>query len=152
MNNFFRNSLAGLALAGTVEFATAAPAKADGAASTRNIFLGAAALVAGVAIESNVAHKRAVAGTVEGYTQDGGTVYQDGHIGYPNGQTYYPSNNGQQVSCNGQNCYVTGQYANTGYNNGRYYGNGAYNGNNGYYNNGNNGNGTWEGPQANRRR
>ena len=128
--------------------ATIAPAKADGAASTRNIILGAAALVAGVAIESNVAHKNAQANTVQGYLPGGGTVYQDGRVVLPNGQSYYPGNNGQQVACNGQNCYTTNN--NGGYNNGGYYGN---NGNTGYYgNNGNNGNynNGWYG--ANRRR
>ena len=127
--------------------ATIAPAKADGAASTRNIILGAAALVAGVAIESNVARKNAQANNVQGYLPDGSPVYQDGHVVAPNGQTYYPGNNGQQISCNGQNCYASNTNGNGGYyaNNGGNYGN-----NGGYY--GNNGNGGYYGNARRNRR
>ena len=130
-------ALTGLALTGALGLSTIAPAKADGAASTRNIFLGAAALIAGVAIESNVARKNASANNVQGYLQDGSTVYQDGHVVDRNGQSYYPGNEGQQVSCNGQSCYVTnngqtaydnGSYGN-GYNNGSYRNDGRNNGN-----------------------
>jgi hypothetical protein len=92
----------------TLGLATVAPAKADGAASTRNIILGIGALAAGIAIESNVAHKNAVANTVEGYTPSGSTVYEDGHVVLPNGQTYYPGNYGQSIACNGGSCMISG--------------------------------------------
>ena len=118
--------------------ATLAPAKADGAASIRNIILGAAALVAGVAVETNVARKHRLANTVEGYLPDGGVVYRDGRIAEPNGQMYYPGNNGQQVACNGQNCTITTNgngsyggpygYNGNGYGYGYGYGGGSYNG------------------------
>ncbi len=117
-------ALTGLALTGALGLSTVAPAKADGAASTRNIFFGAAALIAGVAIESNVARKNAAANNVQGYLQDGSTVYQDGRVVDRNGQTYYPGNQGQAVSCNGQSCWVTNN-GQTAYNNGSY-GNGSY--------------------------
>jgi hypothetical protein len=111
-----------------VVFATSAvqPARADGAASTRAIILGAAALVAGVAINANVAHKRQLASTVVGYLPDGSTVYADGHVMLTNGQTYYPANYGQEVACSNNSCYITGGN-----------GNGPYYANNGQYNNGN---------------
>ena len=111
----------------TVGISTVQPAKADNAATTRAIILGAAALVAGVAVSANVAHKRQVANTVVGYLQDGSTVYQDGHVVSPNGQSYYPSQYGQTVACSNQTCYLNG-----GNGNGPYYG---YNGNNPYGNN-----------------
>ncbi|MBC5799081.1 MAG: hypothetical protein GIX03_13155 [Candidatus Eremiobacteraeota bacterium] len=111
--------LTAAALTATMGLTTLAPAKADGAASTRNIILGAAALAAGIAIESNVAHKNRLATTVQGYLPDGGVVYGDGRIVEPDGQTYYPGNNGQRVACNGQYCSISntgngygGQYAN----------------------------------------
>ena len=107
-----------IALAATFGLASIAPASADQAAATRNTILGAAALIAGIAIESNVAHKNAVANTVEGYTQNGATVYQDGHVVEPNGQSYYPGNEGQQISCDGNGgCGISGNngYANYGY-------------------------------------
>jgi len=132
--------IATAAIAGTLGLGMAAPAKADGAASTRNIILGAAAIFAGFAIESNVAHKQQLANAVEGYTPNGSTVYADGHVVLPDGQVYYPGNYGQQIACNGQDCQITGG-------NGPAF-NGAYNGN-GYYNgnayNGNNYNGGWNG-------
>lgn len=113
------------------------PAKADGAASTRNIIMGAAALVAGIAIESNVAHKNKVANTLVGYLPDGSPVYADGHVVLPNGQTYYPGNYGQQIACNGEACTITGGNGNApyyGYNGSPYYGYGSYNGQPYYYN------------------
>jgi len=108
-----------IALAATFGLASIAPASADQAAATRNTILGAAALIAGIAIESNVAHKNAVANTVEGYTSNGATVYQDGHVVEPNGQSYYPGNENQQIACNGNGgCSISGNY---GYgNNGRW--------------------------------
>jgi hypothetical protein len=101
-------TIAASALAVTVGLTTMQPAKADGAASTRNIILGAAAVVAGIAIENNLAHKNAQANSVQGYLPSGGTVYQDGHVVLPNGQSYYPGNYGEQLACNGQSCYVSG--------------------------------------------
>lgn len=101
-------SLTTIALAATFGLASIAPASADQAAATRNTILGAAALIAGIAIESNVANKNAQANTVEGYTNDGAAVYQDGHVVEPNGSSYYPGNVGQSISCNGGNCGVYG--------------------------------------------
>ena len=100
--------LTATALAGTLAVAAVAPAPAlaDGAASTRNIILGAA-ILAGIAIESNVASKNAKASTVEGYLPNGAVVYEDGHVQNPDGTTYYPGNQGEQIACNGQSCYVT---------------------------------------------
>ncbi len=113
-------ALTGLALTSTLALSTIAPAKADGAASTRNLILGAAALVAGVAIEQNVARKNAQAGSVQGYLPDGSTVYQDGHVVAPNGQSYYPGNDGQQVSCNVQSCWLSNDGSQAAYTQGQY--------------------------------
>ena len=99
-------SLTTIALAATFGLASIAPASADQAAATRNTILGAAALIAGIAIESNLANKNAQANTLEGYTRDGAAVYQDGHVVEPNGSSYYPGNAGQSISCNGGNCDV----------------------------------------------
>ncbi len=139
-------TITSLALTAALGVATISPAKADGAATTRNIILGAAVLVAGVAIESNVAHKNRLASTVQGYLPDGGVVYGDGRVVEPNGQTYYPGNNGQQVACNGQYCSISQNTAN----NGQYgaYGNG---GNGGYGSYGNNGYGNYSGFAQRRR-
>ena len=136
-------ALTASALVVTLGLSTMTQAKADGAASTRNILIGAAALVAGIAIEQNVAHKNARANSIQGYTRNGDTVYDDGRIVDRNGQTYYPGNNGQQVSCDGQSCVVTatgndGYYGDSGSGyagNGRYDGYGA-NGGYGSYANG----------------
>jgi len=106
------------------------PAKADGAATTRTIILGAAALAAGIVIESNVAHKKQVANTIQGYLPDGSVVYADGRVVLPNGQSYYPGNYGQTVACSNQTCYISG-----GNGSGPYYGNAPYNGNTPYYGN-----------------
>lgn len=135
-------TLAAVAAAGTFSLFSAAPASADGAASTRNIILGAAAL-AGIAIEANVANKNSRANTVTGYLSDGSRVYADGHVVARNGYAYYPGNNGQTVSCANGRCDVAyvNQYGN-GYNpsnarpnNGS--GNGRFNGNpHGGYGNG----------------
>ncbi len=80
------------------------PAVADGAASTRNIILGAAAVAAGIIIYNNVQHKHLQHNTVVGYTRDGGTVYADGHVAYPNGNVLYVGNR------NGQRCGYVGGY------------------------------------------
>ncbi len=88
---------------------TPRPASADGAASTRNIILGAAAVAAGIIIYNNVAHKHAAANQVVGYTRDGGVVHADGRVTYPNGRTLYTSNGDGRV-CGygyGEPCYGT---------------------------------------------
>ena len=97
-----------LALFALVASIAPRPASAEGAASTRNIILGAAAAVAGIVIYDNVRHKRAAANQVVGYTRDGGTVHADGRVTYPNGRTYYTSNGDGRVcgygygnACNG---------------------------------------------------
>lgn len=97
-----------VALAASFGLASIAPASADQAAANRNTWLGVAALVAGIAIESNVANKNAQANTVQGYTRDGSTVYDDGHVVTPNGQSYYPGNQNQSIDCNGGNCAIGG--------------------------------------------
>ncbi|MDQ2908144.1 MAG: hypothetical protein M3R44_02205 [Candidatus Eremiobacteraeota bacterium] len=84
------------------------PAAADGAASTRNIILGAAAIAAGIIIYNNVHHKNVQHNTVVGYTRDGGTVYADGRIVYPNGNVLYTGNR------NGQPCGYAAGYASCG--------------------------------------
>ncbi|MFN2459722.1 MAG: hypothetical protein ABR591_03380 [Candidatus Velthaea sp.] len=137
--------LTALAAAATFTLGAIAPASADQAAATRNAILGAAAVVAGIAIESNVSRKNAAASRVQGYTRNGGMVYGDGRIVERDGTTYYPGNNGQTVDCNNGSCVVDGTYNNNGgYNNGGY-NNGGYN-NGGYDNRGyNNGNRNWNG-------
>jgi hypothetical protein len=101
-------SLLAALLVGTMALGTISPAKADGAASTRNIILGAAALAAGIIVSNNVAQKNAAANTITGYTPDGAAVYNDGHVVLPNGQSYYPGNYGQQIACNDGSCSVGG--------------------------------------------
>ena len=103
------------------------PALADGAASTRTIILGAAALVAGIAIESNVAHKQALANRIVGYLPDGTPVYGDGHLVLANGQTVYPGNYGQTIACSNEQCTISGGNGSVyGYNGGYGYPNGGY--------------------------
>ncbi len=131
--NILRSTVAALALCGVMVTSMQAPARADGAASTRTI-IGAAALIAGIATAVNVAHKDQVANTVEGYLPDGSVVYEDGHVVARNGYSWYPGNQGEQIACNGQACTIYAN-GNQGYGNG-YYGNGSYgNGNRGYYSN-----------------
>ena len=81
------------------------PARADTAATTRNIILGAAAVAVGIILYNNYQHKLAIANTaaqrantVVGYTNDGGVIYGDGRVVYPNGGgvVTYLSNNGSQ--------------------------------------------------------
>jgi hypothetical protein len=142
-NNILRSTVAGLALCGVMVTSMQAPARADGASTTRTI-IGAAALIAGLATAANVAHKDQLANTVEGYLPDGSVVYQDGHVVARNGYSWYPGNQGEQIACNGQSCTLY-QNGNQGYyNSGNgYYNNGSQgysnNGNQGYYNNGNQG-------------
>ncbi|MGH7757266.1 MAG: hypothetical protein ACREM8_13420 [Vulcanimicrobiaceae bacterium] len=114
----FQPIVAAALVAATLGTASIQPANANGAASTRNIILGAAALVAGFAIESNIHRKHQLANGVEGYLPNGATVYYDGHVVAPDGQSYYPANYGQTVVCNGTACTIDG---------GNSYGNG-YNG------------------------
>ncbi len=129
-NTIVRSSLAALAFFGMLATATAAPAHADGAASTRTIIAGLAAAAA-IATIVNVDNKNAVANRVVGYLSDGSTVYADGRVVARNGYAWYPGNNGQTVSCNGQQCYLTANgggytsYNNNGYNNNDY--NSGYN-------------------------
>ena len=108
------------------------PAAAD-TTSTMETLLGAAAVIGGIVISNNIAHKHAQANQVVGYTANGGTVYADGRIVMPNGQTYYPNANGQnQIAQYG---YDNGYNPNTyGYStNPNGYDNNAAN--NGYYGN-----------------
>ncbi len=102
----FRSSLAGFALFGILTTSLAAPALADGAASTRNI-IGAAAAIIGIATAVNVSNKNRVANTVEGYLPDGSVVFEDGHVVDRNGNSWYPGNQGEQIACNGQSCDIT---------------------------------------------
>jgi hypothetical protein len=67
------------------------PAAADGAASTRNILLGAAAVAAAIAL-SNSGHTHVRFDAVVGNTDDGGVIYGDGRVRYPNGDVLYVSN------------------------------------------------------------
>jgi len=104
-------SLAGAALVLTLALPFASPARADGAASTRNIILGAAAATAAVILYNNYHHKQVAHDTVVGYTRDGGIVYADGRIVYPNGTVVYANNqNGTPCSWDGSRAYC-GQYA-----------------------------------------
>ena len=117
-------TLTAAAMALTLAFgSTVKPAAADQAAATRNLILGGLAAIAIGITASNVAHKNAVANTVEGYTPDGATVYEDGHVVLPDGQSYYPGNYGQSISCNDGSC---GVYSNNGYNGYNGYNSGGY--------------------------
>jgi hypothetical protein len=120
--NKLTTSITALALAAGFSFATIAPASADQAAATRNEILGGLALIAGVATAVNVSNKNAKANTVQGYTPNGGTVYQDGHVVLADGQSYYPGNQNQSISCEGGNCSIYGN--GNGYNNNNGYGHG----------------------------
>jgi hypothetical protein len=94
------------ALAATVALgANIQPARADGAASTRNILLGAAA-IAGIAIEANVARKNAQAAQIQGYLPNGDIVYGDDRVVARDGDTYYPNGNGQQLACENGACTI----------------------------------------------
>jgi hypothetical protein len=66
------------------------PANADGAASTRNIILGAAAATA--VILSTTHQRRPSGGTIVGHTDDGGLIYADGRVVYEGGDVLYTSN------------------------------------------------------------
>jgi hypothetical protein len=132
--NKITSSLTAIALAAGLSLAAIAPASADQAAATRNQILGGLALIAGIATAVNVSNKNAAANTVQGYTQNGDTVYNDGHVVTGNGQSYYPGNENQSISCSNGNCGIYN--TNNGYGNG--YSNNGYNGS---YNNG--GNARW---------
>ncbi len=97
-----------VALALIVAFASSGvqPARADNAAFTRNILIGAALAAVGIIIGRNVAHKRHLANTIVGYTTDGGTVYADGRVVYSNGFSYYPNDRGQQIACRNYSCAI----------------------------------------------
>jgi hypothetical protein len=82
------------------------PARADQAAFSRNIIIGAALAAVGIIIGSNVAHKQQLATTVAGYTSDGATVYADGRVVYGNGSSYYPGDHGQQIACRNMSCTI----------------------------------------------
>lgn len=129
--SLIRSAVAGLALTGVMMTSIAAPARADGAATTRTI-IGAAAAIAGIATAINVSNKHRQATTVTGYLPDGSTVYADGHVVAQNGYSWYPGNQGEQVACNGQNCYIQGNGQNGYGYNGGYYNNGQNGYNNGY--------------------
>jgi hypothetical protein len=94
-----------LALIVSMLAGTMSQTRADAAATTRNIILGAAAVAVGIILYNNYQHKLALANTaaqqantVVGYTNDGGVVYGDGRVVYPNsgGVVTYLSNNGSQ--------------------------------------------------------
>jgi hypothetical protein len=106
--------VAALAMLGfLLGFAGPLPARADGAASTRNIILGAAAVVAAIVISNNARHARNARDTVVGRTSDGGLVYGDGRVVYPNGDVLYTSNgDGRRCGYGGDdNEERCGQYA-----------------------------------------
>ena len=108
-NNILRPMLASLALGATLVSATALPAKADSAATTR--LLAGAAAAAAIFTAVNVEHKHQLATTIQGYLPNGSAVYADGHVVSPDGTSWYPGNNGEQVACNGnQQCSITGNY------------------------------------------
>jgi hypothetical protein len=113
-------------------FAGPLPARADGAASTRNIILGAAAAVAAIVISNNARHARIARDTVVGRTSDGGLVYGDGRVVYPNGDVLYTSNgDGRRCGYGGDDdedrCgqYVTAYYP-RGYRGDHHDGNGRH--------------------------
>src|SRR5271166_4255284 len=94
-----------LALIVSMLAGTMSQTRADAAAATRNIILGAAAVAVGIILYNNYEHKLAAANTaaqqtntVVGYTADGGVIFGDGRIVYPNsgGVVTYLSNNGSQ--------------------------------------------------------
>ncbi|MBV8749247.1 MAG: hypothetical protein JO103_06000 [Candidatus Eremiobacteraeota bacterium] len=82
-------------------FVRPVPARADSAASTRNIILAGAAIAAAIIISNNVHRKQVAANTIVGRTADGGLVYGDGRVVYPNGDVLYTSN-GDGRPCNWQ--------------------------------------------------
>jgi hypothetical protein len=129
--------MAALLMLTTLGLSNIQPARADGAASTRNLLLGAAAIAAGFIISNNVAHKNQLANSVAGYTPKGDTVYQDGRVVDQNGNSYYPGNNGQSIACQDNACQIISDNAANGNNayNGYYRSNGSNWSNNGYNNN-----------------
>jgi hypothetical protein len=101
----FQIGVASLAIAA---LALGAPqsARADQAAFTRNIAIGAGLAAIGIIIGRNVVHKHELATTVAGTTPDGLTVYADGRVVYPNGSSYYPGDRGQQIACRNMSCAI----------------------------------------------
>lgn len=138
MQKRFTILMAALLMVATLGLSNVQPARADGAASTRNLLLGAAAIAAGFIISNNVAHKNQLATTVAGYTPQGDTVYQDGRVVDRNGNSYYPGSNGESIACQDNVCQIVsdnaanGDSAYNGYyrSNGTTWSNNAYN--NGY--------------------
>jgi hypothetical protein len=92
-------SLGTLGLAASLGFATIAPASADQAAVTRNTILGAAALIAGIAIESNVANKNAQAAAQQSYYDNG----WNGNGWNGNNRNGWNGNNGSNGNGYGRN-------------------------------------------------
>jgi hypothetical protein len=117
LNTSVMRILGAMFMAVTLAFgSTVKPAAADQAAATRNLILGAAAAIAIGITAANVAHKNAVAHTVQGYLPDGATVYENGEVVMPDGQSYYPGNYGESVACSGGYCTIGGNgYAGYGY-------------------------------------
>jgi hypothetical protein len=105
MSSLARSVLAALLIA-SFGMTSAQPARADQAAFSRNIIIGAALAAVGIIIGSNVAHKAQLASTVVGYTQDGATVYADGRVVYGNGYSFYPGDHGQQIACRNMSCTI----------------------------------------------
>ncbi|GAC1657447.1 MAG: hypothetical protein NVS4B3_23990 [Gemmatimonadaceae bacterium] len=107
-------------------FVAPAPARADKAAATRNIILGAAAIAAVIIISNNVRHKQIARDTVVGRTTDGGLVYGDGRVVYPNGDVLYTGNgDGRRCGYGGDDSEEwcgqdAGTYYPRGYNGGRH--------------------------------
>jgi hypothetical protein len=88
MKNFLRPTLAGLALVAVLATATALPARADGASSTRNIITGIAALAAVAAIvDANSGQQQYNDGYGNGYYGNG---YND-NVYYQPQPVYYQS-------------------------------------------------------------
>ena len=99
-------ALIAVALTASFCFGVAQPARADGAAVTRNAIIGGALIVTGIVIGKNVAHKKELAHTVVGNTPDGATVFADGRVAYPGGYSYYPNDDGHQIACRDLRCDV----------------------------------------------
>ena len=107
-SRFIRTVLVAVLIA-SFSLTSAQPARADGAAFTRNIIIGGVLAAAGIIIGRNVAHKAQLASTIVGYTQDGATVYADGRVVrevYGPASAYYPNDHGQQIACRNMLCTI----------------------------------------------